>query len=680
MSDISKLAVILTADAGGFANGFKGAGAHVDALKEKTHSLGGEISNVTSLLAGLGVAFSAAAAFEAFKADEQSIAKLDAVIRSTGDAAGFSRGELQHYAEQLQDVTTFSHETTVSAEAVLATFTQIRGDQFKDAIVAAQNLSTILGQDLQQSAIQVGKALNDPANGIKALRKAGVSFTSDQLAMIASLQASGDLMGAQKVILKELETEFGGAAEAVGGTFSGQLTQAKNAIGDVAQFVIGMLTPGMKAFTDGIKDSVEWVKRHADGIQILSRWVLDAVAAVAIYKGALLALAIAQRAAAVAQGILTALSGPAGWVKLAGAAIAATVAITAVNSAFDSAAEAATYSEATGTGAANAIQASMSDAGDAVDGLGDKIEGAASKTKKAGESISDILTKVAQEYRDLSDQLDHGGTAAPKDAKFWKDAKEHAESIAKRLDEVRKAGQAATEKRAALTGTHFAEGFTESSKKQLFDMIDPGDKASRAAINSLPSVEDARRALALLDAQAATYDDTIKKLSAELRELETSAGQVERSKQMHEEIEALQQQTAEMDKLKKKAKELYEQSKSPAEKYEDTMKELEDMQKRGALDEASRAKIAEHITAEYVKQMETRDRHRQRPDYEKNFAGEKVGALERRFTAGFPADDKNERDKTRKIHERTANATERSAKATEETAKNTAAQPDTVDF
>ena len=157
--------------------------------------------------------------------------KLEAVLRATGGAAGLAAEELKAYAAELQGITNFGDEATIEAMALLATFTQIRGPIFKDAIAVMQDMSAVLGQSLTQGAIKLGKALNDPIAGITALRQVGVSFNEQQMEQIRLLQESGDLMAAQRIILDELNRAFGGAAKAL----ADPATQMKNAWGDVQE-------------------------------------------------------------------------------------------------------------------------------------------------------------------------------------------------------------------------------------------------------------------------------------------------------------------------------------------------------------------------------------------------------------------------------------------------------------
>jgi len=132
------------------------------------------------------------------------------------------------------------------ATAQLFTFTNVAGEQFARAQAAALDLSTRLNTDLKSSAIMVGKALNDPIQGLTAMRRVGIQFTEDQQAMIKALVASGQVMEAQKVILSELEKQYGGSAEAavIG---AGKIIQLKNVLGDVAEefgrIIMDYITP-----------------------------------------------------------------------------------------------------------------------------------------------------------------------------------------------------------------------------------------------------------------------------------------------------------------------------------------------------------------------------------------------------------------------------------------------------
>lgn len=197
------------------------------------HVLAAGVRTVTNAVSG---------SLSAFRESEKSGKKLDAVLAATGGAAGVTGEEIRKMAGDLQLVTNFEDDATINAAALLATFTQIKGDTFQSAIVAAQDLSAVMGQDLNSSIVQVGKALNDPVRGVTALRKVGVSFSEEQQKQIKQLQTSGDLAGAQAIILAELQNEFGGAARAVADPF----TILGNVIGDIMEMLGGALMPTLQ--------------------------------------------------------------------------------------------------------------------------------------------------------------------------------------------------------------------------------------------------------------------------------------------------------------------------------------------------------------------------------------------------------------------------------------------------
>lgn len=229
---------------------------------------------VAALFAGAAVLRGMKSMIDAMEKQEVAERKLEAVLKATGQAAGFSALELKKYASELQRTTRFGDETIISAQALLATFTQIQGPIFKQAIAMATSMSTIFGQDLTASVVQLGKALNDPIRGVNALRRAGVSFNAQQLEQIRVLQQSGDLMGAQKVILDELKAEFGGMAEAAATTFGGALDQAKNSFGDLMETIgTGVerpLTQLVKAWKEASEALNEYIQlsRTTDEIRV----------------------------------------------------------------------------------------------------------------------------------------------------------------------------------------------------------------------------------------------------------------------------------------------------------------------------------------------------------------------------------------------------------------------------
>ncbi len=149
------------------------------------------------------------------------IGKLtEQVIKTTGGAAKISAAQVGDLATQLSKKTGIDDELIQSGANLVLTFTNIRNEAgkgnaiFDRTVAVANDMSVALGQDMKSSSIQLGKALNDPIKGVSALSRVGVSFTAQQKDQIKTLVESGDVLGAQKVILAEVGKEFGGAAAA----------------------------------------------------------------------------------------------------------------------------------------------------------------------------------------------------------------------------------------------------------------------------------------------------------------------------------------------------------------------------------------------------------------------------------------------------------------------------------
>jgi len=200
---------------------------------------------------------------------EQILAEtqLNAVLKSTAGVAGLTAKELTGMASALQKQTRFGDEAIIKAQSLMLTFTKVGKEVFPDAIEAVLNMSEAMGQDLQQGVIQVGKALNDPILGVTALRRVGVQLTKQQEEQVKAFTNSGEVAKAQKIILSELETQFGGVAKASGETLPGSLDQMNNAIGDVSEEIGKVFSPILVAVADDVTEFAEKVDESLPKLQ-----------------------------------------------------------------------------------------------------------------------------------------------------------------------------------------------------------------------------------------------------------------------------------------------------------------------------------------------------------------------------------------------------------------------------
>jgi hypothetical protein len=253
-------------DAGKKISSGIGGGAKQAASTFKNH-IGG-------LAAVTGAAFGAGQVLDFFGSaigEAKESAKVSAltanVIKTTGKAAGVSADQVGDLATKISNYAGIDDEAVQSGQNLLLTFTNVKdaagknNDIFSQSSGLMADMSVALGQDMSSSAMQLGKALNDPAKGITALSRAGVSFTAQQKDQIKAMVKGGDTLGAQKIILGELNKEFGGAAKAAAnpadklqvawGNFQEQLgTAVLPMISKLASFLTEDVVPALSQFLD----------------------------------------------------------------------------------------------------------------------------------------------------------------------------------------------------------------------------------------------------------------------------------------------------------------------------------------------------------------------------------------------------------------------------------------------
>jgi len=247
----------------------------------------GAMSKLTNLLGALGVGFGIdmaigkareliTSSIDAARESEKAVAQVQAGLESTGNKVGFTLDELTSKASEIQTQTLFDDDAILKdVTSVLLTFTKVTGPIFDQAQTAVADLATKMGTDLKSASVQLGKALNDPVRGVTALRKVGVSFTASQQDLIKSLVESGKLQEAQTIILKEMNTEFGGSAKAAAEA-DGGFIQLQNSVGDAKEMLgsilIERLRPLNEALTKFFRSlTIEDIKKFVNAIATIGK-------------------------------------------------------------------------------------------------------------------------------------------------------------------------------------------------------------------------------------------------------------------------------------------------------------------------------------------------------------------------------------------------------------------------
>lgn len=255
---LGTLTLDLIAKIGGFTAGLTQAEREADkkakAIAAKAKQIQKEWDAVGKAIGGAIAAIGIANIFGKFIDESRNAqneqAQLAAVIKSTGQAAGYSAQQLNEMASAIAGKSIFSEGDINRAQTRLLSYTNVVGEEFPEALQAAIDMATRLGMTVEQAAETVGKALDVPAEGLTALSKQGFRFTEDQKKLVSSLQDTGRTAEAQKIILDSLKSSYGGAAEAARNTFGGAIAGLQNQLNSLMTGDDGSLEGATKAIND----------------------------------------------------------------------------------------------------------------------------------------------------------------------------------------------------------------------------------------------------------------------------------------------------------------------------------------------------------------------------------------------------------------------------------------------
>lgn len=213
-------------------------------------------------------------------------AVTEQIIKSTGRSANVTAGQVGTLTERLSRKAGVDDELIQSGSNLLLTFKRVRNEAgagnkiFNRATAAAVDLSAAGFGSITGASKMLGKALNDPIKGIAALGRAGVTFTEGQKSQIKSLVESGRTLEAQKMILREVESQVGGTAAASAtagekmsvawGNLKEQLGTAVLPVVDrVATFVGQRVIPTVSRFLGQLQSGEGVGGRFAKGIRTI---------------------------------------------------------------------------------------------------------------------------------------------------------------------------------------------------------------------------------------------------------------------------------------------------------------------------------------------------------------------------------------------------------------------------
>jgi hypothetical protein len=240
--------------------GLRQANAQFAKLQGSIGSLGRNFAVAGAAIAGAGAIIAKNA--QSLARIERITAQTESVLKSTGTTANGTSKDIENLAGSLEKLTATEAETIQEGANLLLTFKNIQNqagagnDIFNQTTAAMVDVARAMGTDASTEAIRLGKALNDPIKGISALSRVGIQFTEDQRNQIKALQESGDLMGAQKIILAELQSQFGGSGAAFAKTFTGQLELMGHELGTIGEEATMSVMPALQGVIEDLRELI----------------------------------------------------------------------------------------------------------------------------------------------------------------------------------------------------------------------------------------------------------------------------------------------------------------------------------------------------------------------------------------------------------------------------------------
>jgi hypothetical protein len=317
-------------DADGAINHMEGSLGHAaESAKEFGKELIGAIGISFALFKGFEFVHEAKESWEEL---EFATSQVEAGLESTRGVAGMTFEALKQGAADAAHNMKFTQAQVMGMQSILLTFPGVTKKTWGDASQAIFDMSTRLKQDLNSTAIQVGKALQDPIRGVTALHRVGVNFSESQTEMIKKLVETGQTAKAQALILRELNSEFAGSAAAAAAAdvsfrYEKTMEELKVTIGEVADKLAGVFMPVLETVVDGIKGAIEWMIKNRDIL-------MDFAVGIGVAAGAWGIYTLAVEGSTIATGFLTAATAawnavlsisPLGWFLIALGAVTTAV-------------------------------------------------------------------------------------------------------------------------------------------------------------------------------------------------------------------------------------------------------------------------------------------------------------------------------------------------------------------
>jgi len=153
---------------------------------------------------------------------EKQMFRINAQLDIMGGNAQVTGDEINAMAHKIAAGTLLSAKEVRDASGALIEFGGVGRSQFEDVIKTAQGMSVVFGGNLRSNIRKLGRAIEEPVDGIQRLETAGVIFTESTKEQIKTLSEQGLKMEATNILLKEtasLSAAAGAEAKGLTGSY-----------------------------------------------------------------------------------------------------------------------------------------------------------------------------------------------------------------------------------------------------------------------------------------------------------------------------------------------------------------------------------------------------------------------------------------------------------------------------
>jgi hypothetical protein len=196
----------------------------IDDTKKAFASIGKSVASLTAIagtaigiVGGIFTGKSVQAAIE----QENAINDLNSSLEQTGKFSLQASKDLQDFASQLQETSKFGDEVILRNAALIQSYGDLDSEGLKRATQAAADFAAATNKDIGTASEVIAKAAS---GSVEAFSRYGIR-----------IQKTGDQAKDFALVLDQLESKFGGRAQAQIKTFGGATAQLGNTFGDLLE-------------------------------------------------------------------------------------------------------------------------------------------------------------------------------------------------------------------------------------------------------------------------------------------------------------------------------------------------------------------------------------------------------------------------------------------------------------